>query len=58
METSESKIDPLREVIEEGGPFHTRGEVEKLYYKRLKETGRGKFAEILKSRGGKPLSRF
>ncbi len=58
METSENKTDPLWEVIEEGGPFHTRDKEEEMYYRRLKETGREKFLELLKVSRGKPISKF
>lgn len=38
--------DPMWTVMEEGGPFHTRGELPK-YLERLKRTGRGAWAEKL-----------
>ena len=39
MRRSESGIDPLMRVLEEGGPFHCRGELP-AYLRRLKATGR------------------
>jgi hypothetical protein len=38
--------DPLVNVIEEGGPFHVRGELP-AYLERLRATGRGELAEAL-----------
>ncbi len=58
MQKSDVKIDPLWEVIEEGGPHHTREKNEKRYLRRLRETGRENFAELLEKAKGKPLSRF
>lgn len=43
--------DPMITVIREGGPFHTRGELE-TYCKRLRETGRAHHAEKLEARHG------
>ena len=42
-------VDPLWNVIHEGGPFHCRGYL-KDYCARLEETGRGKLAEKLKEK--------
>lgn len=39
MSTSYSKIDPMETVLQEGGPFHSRGYLER-YLKRLRDTGR------------------
>ncbi len=44
--TATAARDPLLTVLREGGPFHTRGEL-KAYLKRLRETGRGEWAEKL-----------
>jgi choline-sulfatase len=41
--------DPILHVLEEGGPFHTRGQLEK-YAKRLRETERGHLAAHLLAR--------
>ena len=49
--------DPLWEVIREGGPFHTRSNIEK-YIRRLEATGRKEGAEILRKYKGKPVTRF
>ena len=38
--------DPLLHVLEEGGPFHTRGQLAN-YAERLRATGRGHLAERL-----------
>ena len=38
--------DPMWTVLREGGPYHTRGELAN-YLKRLRETGRGEWAERL-----------
>ena len=43
--------DPLWRVIEEGGPYHTRGNVES-YAERLRETGRDEHAEHLETHRG------
>jgi arylsulfatase A-like enzyme len=39
-------IDPMQTVMEEGGPFHTRGQLAR-YCERLRETGRGHWADAL-----------
>jgi choline-sulfatase len=49
MATSSSAVDPLWQVMQEGGPFHTRGWVD-AYCKRLRETGRAAFAEHVAAR--------
>ena len=41
--------DPLVNVMQEGGPFHVRGELP-AYLERLRATGRGKLAEALAAR--------
>jgi choline-sulfatase len=52
MATSTSLIDPLWTVMEEGGPYHTRNNVES-YCRRLRETGRAAHADWLeRTRGG------
>ncbi|MBS3762523.1 MAG: sulfatase [Planctomycetes bacterium] len=49
MATSESAVDPMWNVIREGGPFHTRGRLEP-YCQRLRETDRGHHADVLEAR--------
>lgn len=49
MISSDSVIDPLWTVISEGGPFHTKGFLDK-YLKRLRETGRSEGAIELEKR--------
>jgi arylsulfatase A-like enzyme len=46
MRTASHPIDPMRTVLAEGGPLHARGALP-AYVKRLRETGRGAFAERL-----------
>jgi hypothetical protein len=46
MITSTTNIDPMMTVLQEGGPFHTRGSLSK-YVKYLQETGRSHHAERL-----------
>jgi len=41
--------DPLQNVIAEGGPFHVRGALP-AYLKRLRETGRTQWADVLEAR--------
>jgi len=48
METSSSGIDPLWTVVHEGGPYHTRGALQK-YCQRLRETGRERHAQFLEA---------
>jgi arylsulfatase A-like enzyme len=45
---SASGIDPFESVIREGGPFHVRGQLG-AYLERLRATGRGQWAERLKT---------
>ncbi|MFH1378486.1 MAG: sulfatase [Planctomycetota bacterium] len=42
-------VDPMRIVLNEGGPFHARGHL-KSYIKRLEDTGRGHAIEELRRR--------
>lgn len=49
MLSSDSMIDPLWTVIREGGPFHTRGFLDR-YLARLRETGRNAGADELEKR--------
>ena len=51
MGRSESEVDPLWNVIREGGPLHTRGSLES-YCERLRATGRGHHAQALEARHG------
>ena len=44
-----SLIDPMEIVLEEGGPFHTRGHLPE-YIKRLRSTGRSHWADVLERR--------
>jgi len=46
MATSSSPTDPMRTVLQEGGPFHANGHL-KRYVERLRETGRADKAELL-----------
>jgi hypothetical protein len=46
MRTATHPHDPMAIVIAEGGPLHTRGELPK-YLERLRETGRGRWADAL-----------
>lgn len=41
--------DPLQNVIREGGPFHTRGQL-KTYLERLRGTGRSVYADALEEK--------
>ena len=41
--------DPLHNVIEEGGPYHVRGQLEN-YLTRLRDTGRSELADRLKAK--------
>ena len=49
MKTSPSPVDPMWMVIREGGPYHTRGFLER-YLERLKATGRGHLIDKILSR--------
>lgn len=51
MATSTSRIDPLWTVMDEGGPFHSRGRLE-TYCARLRETRREEHAEKLERLNG------
>ncbi len=46
-------VDPMRTVLLEGGPFHTRGHLES-YLERLRQTGRADKAEQLAQRHAPP----
>ena len=52
MARSETGIDPLDTVLREGGPFHTRGMLER-YCEHLRVTGRAHHADTLEARHGK-----
>jgi choline-sulfatase len=52
MSTSDYPSDPMWNVIQEGGPFHTRGNLEK-YTKRLRNQGRNEATDRLENRHGK-----
>jgi arylsulfatase A-like enzyme len=54
MHTSDYNIDPMWNVIREGGPLHTRGRLES-YCRRLRETGRAHHADFLEKQGGLPI---
>ncbi len=49
MITSRNAADPLKTVMLEGGPFHTRGNLEQ-YCERLRRTGRADYAELFEKR--------
>ncbi len=46
---AENAVDPMQTVLEEGGPFHARGQLS-AYVERLKATGRGDTVEELMRR--------
>jgi hypothetical protein len=48
-QTSQSPIDPMMTVLEEGGPFHTRGHLPP-YLDHLRATGRNRQADWLAAR--------
>jgi choline-sulfatase len=54
MQTSDYNIDPMWNVIREGGPYHTRDNAE-AYARVLRETGRPRHADYLEKYRGKPL---
>jgi len=54
MQTSEYDIDPLWQVIREGGPLHTRNQIPS-YCERLRKTGRAHHADFLERQGGRPI---
>jgi hypothetical protein len=49
MGKSGNLVDPLLTVLSEGGPFHTKNQLE-VFCKRLEESGRGHYAEILRAK--------
>ena len=49
LERSFSPVDPMQIVLDEGGPFHTRGHLPQ-YLDRLRQTGRGGWADTLAQR--------
>ncbi len=49
MSTSDSEVDPLWNVIREGGPYHVRGSLNR-YCEHLRKTGRGHHADALLAR--------
>ena len=49
MLRSDSTVDPMWVVLQEGGPHHTIGQLDK-YIQRLNETGRKKGAQQLKEK--------
>jgi arylsulfatase A-like enzyme len=49
MKSSNSKIDPMWTVIQEGGPSHTRGKL-KSYLRRLKRTDREEMIKIIREK--------
>jgi arylsulfatase A-like enzyme len=46
---SDSRIDPMQTVLDEGGPYHTRGRLP-AYLDHLRSTGRGRWADVLVER--------
>jgi arylsulfatase A-like enzyme len=59
MNTSLDGVDPLWQVMNEGGPYHTRCIVgwNDSYCDRLRKTGRGKYVEIIEKYKGLPHKR-
>ena len=53
LATSRTGIDPLQTVIQEGGPFHVRGQLPG-YLARLRATGRAAWADRLAQRHAPP----
>ena len=51
MQTSDYEVDPMWNVIREGGPFHTRNRLEP-YCERLRQSGRAHHAETLMKKHG------
>ena len=49
LSRSYSPVDPMKIVLEEGGPYHCRGRLS-TYVKRLRATGRSAWAEVLEQR--------
>jgi len=54
LATSDTGIDPLANVVAEGGPFHTRGELP-TYLERLDATGRRGLADALRAKHARAL---
>ena len=52
MATSRTGIDPMWVVLQEGGPLHTRSDLEP-YCERLRETGRSHHADRLMLKHGR-----
>ena len=55
MAGGDGGVDPMRTVLNEGGPYHTRSALE-IYTKRLRQTGRGHHADFLDTHGGAPTN--
>lgn len=51
LSRDDGRVDPLDVVREEGGPYHTRHHLP-AYLERLRETGRGEWADVLVGRHG------
>jgi len=51
MRRSSTGIDPMWTVLREGGPWHTRGHL-RDYLTRLRDTGRGSWADDLEAKHG------
>jgi len=51
LAVSPDPVDPLQVVLAEGGPYHTRDDLD-VYCRRLRETGRAGHAEALEARHG------
>ncbi|MCP4436041.1 MAG: sulfatase-like hydrolase/transferase [Actinomycetia bacterium] len=49
LEAGPARTDPMDVVLAEGGPYHTRRHLP-AYLDRLRETGRGRWAEVLEDR--------
>lgn len=56
MTTMDGDVDPLWTVMKEGGPFHANGHL-KMYFERLKETGRETYIPELKNAIQKNLNK-
>lgn len=50
LERSLVDEDPLQTILREGGPFHTQGHLD-AYLERLDATGRGAWADVLRTKG-------
>ena len=55
MKTSPSGIDPLKTVIEEGGPYHTRTN-SRSYMRYLKRSGREDMVKVIRDKNETYLS--